>query len=1400
MSILFESPAFHGFCEQALAVLADSAAKGAILLALAWLIALGLHRSSAAARHLVWALALGGLLLLPALSLVLPKWQLPILPRTSLLAMPTSEMATPPSSIGLPASPIEASVARINEPTQPVMPPDDKQTPKTTPPQFMAQPLPFGFWLIAVWLLVAMMALVPLFVGTVFVGRLIRCAMPLEDEPWPMLVRSLSERLGLRRRVRVLRTNRSTMPMAVGVWRPTVLLPEEAEAWSAEKRRAVLLHELAHIRRWDCLTHILTRLACVTHWFNPLAWLALKKLQNERERACDDLVITSGARPAAYAEEILDIARTMCAGVAASTAAIPMARKSQLEGRLLAILDATHNRAGITTRRLALAGILLGVVLLGFGSIRLSVMAADKPQNGSKAASSQTSSSPLRGTIITPDGKPAEGAEVVLCEPGSRGFSLFEFVGNKDAKRSEQYRSSAQIITTQADGKYEFKTHAQCFGVVVRHASGVAIENEETLPQDGKVRVHPWGRVEGVLKEGNKIIPNHELQIGFDTPRKKPMTSGSINVFPHIRYIYTATTDDQGRFVFNRIHSGSARIGAQVDLGGGRSTFSPMLSIEIKPQGTTIYQLGGMGRQVTSKVVLQAGSDPAYNLTDCEVRLQPFMPRPPEAVIKAGREAYEKWRAEWEQTAEGKAHNAMKGYYRRVNPDKDGRFTINDVPAGKYSLDVIAYEMRDLKLPSGSSRGPLRIPGEALGMTLKEFEIPPMQGGRSDEPLDLGTLEVLAAKIPKAGEEAPDFKCVTLDGKELSLKDYRGKFVLLDFWATWCGPCREETPTLKALWQQYGKQPNFAMVSLSLDNDMTEPGKYVKENGMDWVQGYLGKLAENKVTRQYGVEGIPAIILIGPDGRIIERNLRGAQIGAAVGRALAASAPKPTSVKVTSSTQVVQVQVVDEAGQPVAGAVVTPNGLRMKTDMGSHMGWVPSRYGQPIPAKTDAQGMAWVSYPRYANEKLETGAITFKVTHPEYCPVDESSYPVDGSAQPVILPKGVTLNVSGRINGGKIQKDLYPEVPGLAQDVWQRQPDGSFATHRLMPGPHYLRLVYFPEQGPGPVCFSEAVRVRAEKGQAYTYDLELKPGVRLEGRLDASVPRPVKNGSVMVNAYPADMDDETRYVTPDSPGDLTWNSRQPVEPDGTFVFASLPPGKVEIIASCDGYVSKSPEGEEWKGSFAYPQRFKLDGPVQQVALAMEPAAAAEVTVSDDQGKPLPGARVSFSPNVQWLRRGAGIFMTSQITEDFLRRPDEAKRRWQSEPCPFEATTDKNGIATVRNLPPREGQTYNVTHPGFAMPMRTVFGNVKRRNENVDLAPGQTARINVKMEKEGAQMLTGARARPPKELAIPQAEKPVAAQPAPSMASDPNDPNVSPAERKARQRELIMRRIGNRVEQ
>ena len=132
-------------------------------------------------------------------------------------------------------------------------------------------------------------------------------------------------------------------------------------------------------------------------------------------------------------------------------------------------------------------------------------------------------------------------------------------------------------------------------------------------------------------------------------------------------------------------------------------------------------------------------------------------------------------------------------------------------------------------------------------------------------------------KSVQTGAIAPDFTLQTIDGKTIKLSDFKGKYVLLDFWASWCSPCREENPNVVQAYQNY-KSRNFTIFSVSLDKDLQQWKQAIQADGLNWVHGSELKEFDGPSVRLYQVEAIPASFLIDPSGKIIAKNLRGADL------------------------------------------------------------------------------------------------------------------------------------------------------------------------------------------------------------------------------------------------------------------------------------------------------------------------------------------------------------------------------------------------------------------------------------------------------------------------------------------------------------------------------------------
>lgn len=293
--------------------LAGIALKTSVLILAAALLSLALRRQSAALRHLVWTSALALSVLMPVAVLLLPSHTVVTLPAD---AAPT---VTLPVSIG--------SIASI------------------------------------VWMLGGLFFLARELLSSYGLVRWLRHAHALQSPRWAATLAKFDCR------VRVLESRHIASPCTWGVLTPVLLLPTAGDAWSESARHSALLHELAHVQRRDTISALISRLACVLHWYNPLAWLAAACARNLQERACDDAVLRAGTTPSDYAQFLLDVAARM-SGMDRPGNAIGMAHSS-LRSRIVAILDpqATRTRPG-SARVLASCGTLLAItLLLGMASV-----------------------------------------------------------------------------------------------------------------------------------------------------------------------------------------------------------------------------------------------------------------------------------------------------------------------------------------------------------------------------------------------------------------------------------------------------------------------------------------------------------------------------------------------------------------------------------------------------------------------------------------------------------------------------------------------------------------------------------------------------------------------------------------------------------------------------------------------------------------------------------------------------------------------------------------------------------------------------------------------------------------------------------------------------------------------
>jgi DUF4097 and DUF4098 domain-containing protein YvlB len=184
--------------------------------------------------------------------------------------------------------------------------------------------------------------------------RIAREAWPLTDHSWQNILHAARREAGVDGEVRLFSSSVVSTPLTWGTRAPVILLPEDALDWAEDHRRVVLRHEIAHIARGDSLAQLVAGFVCAIYWFHPLAWVMERRLRAECERACDDRVVTLGTPATDYAAHLLEVARSARSFGAPGFLSVAMARPSQLEGRLLAVLNESRQRvAASRTERLA---------------------------------------------------------------------------------------------------------------------------------------------------------------------------------------------------------------------------------------------------------------------------------------------------------------------------------------------------------------------------------------------------------------------------------------------------------------------------------------------------------------------------------------------------------------------------------------------------------------------------------------------------------------------------------------------------------------------------------------------------------------------------------------------------------------------------------------------------------------------------------------------------------------------------------------------------------------------------------------------------------------------------------------------------------------------------------------
>lgn len=332
------------------------ALRAAILLGLALGAVALLRKGSPAARRLVLATALTGALVMPVVSALMPARLVP--PPVAAATTSIRHVAEALVPATRPAEP-SAEVAEGAGATAPVA--------------GSSWHLDVKLWIVLAWVAGVARVLARLVAGHVRSSLLVRRARPAKT--WAAAIQRAERATGLRADVRI--SDGIGAPAVTGVLRPVVLLPPVAETWDEARRHGVLLHELAHVRQRDCLAQLVAQLACAVHWFDPLVWIAARRLRFERELAADDAVIHAGTRASGYAEDLLAIASAQWADAEVPAGALGMGERSNLGARIAAIVSAERTGRVLGRGRATL--------LVAGGAVPVLALACTAPTSGNPA-------------------------------------------------------------------------------------------------------------------------------------------------------------------------------------------------------------------------------------------------------------------------------------------------------------------------------------------------------------------------------------------------------------------------------------------------------------------------------------------------------------------------------------------------------------------------------------------------------------------------------------------------------------------------------------------------------------------------------------------------------------------------------------------------------------------------------------------------------------------------------------------------------------------------------------------------------------------------------------------------------------------------------------------------------
>jgi thiol-disulfide isomerase/thioredoxin len=460
----------------------------------------------------------------------------------------------------------------------------------------------------------------------------------------------------------------------------------------------------------------------------------------------------------------------------------------------------------------------------------------------------------LTVTVQTPDGKPLANATVVCIDAATRAILTDTTI-----------KGGSERLQTDAKGQFTFSLQKTDLAFMVVTDKGFGLGQIRDLTNAPAIVVYPWGHLEGTWTNRGRPVAGQPIVLILDVV--------TMDNPEHIVIQNIVTNDSKGHFIFEHVPYLNM---ALAELMPG-DLLHVLKRITVKPGQNKTLNIATDGRRIAAQMEFDKDSPKIPGAISFDVSLvslgaSHILLAPISPDFDTAQKRVQWWADQFDVAASQK----MEGFL----PPDQGNTAFDVQPDGSL--------ISQLQMAPGTYwvTGDLTQGGNRVARINQFVDIPPDKAGDTNDIYDAGAF--IVKPLMQIGSPAPDFEVTTMEGKKLKLSDLRGKYVLLDFWATWCVPCIYEIPNLIETHDAFGKDSRFVMVGMNLDADPAAAKKFALRNGLVWTDALLGDWDRDKVTKTYEIEGIPSIWLIGPDRKIIASNLRGPAIKEAVAQALSA--------------------------------------------------------------------------------------------------------------------------------------------------------------------------------------------------------------------------------------------------------------------------------------------------------------------------------------------------------------------------------------------------------------------------------------------------------------------------------------------------------------------------------